>query len=67
MQYRENQIIHGEYHGVPYAGTVRNSRVKYGGVMQHTVDLMDDIQVHNEIRTTILVNEHDNFSLTIKI
>lgn len=60
---RTNQIIHGFYHGVEYRGIVSNSRVKYGGDVQHTVDLLDTIVVHHVPRDVILVNESDKFSL----
>lgn len=58
---RTNQLIQGTYMNVGYQGIVRNSRVKYGGDVQHTVDLIDTIVVHDVARELILVNESDMF------
>jgi hypothetical protein len=58
---RSNQLIQGMYMDVEYRGIVRNSRVKYGGDVQHTVDLLDTIEVHGVERELILVNESDQF------
>ncbi len=60
---RTNQIIHGFYHDVEYRGIIRNSRVKYGGEVQHTVDLLDPITVLHVPREIILINESDKFTL----
>lgn len=60
---RTNQIIHGVYQDVQYRGIVRNSRVKYGGEVQHTVDLFDIITVHGVERELILVDESSMFVL----
>lgn len=62
MWERKNQVIHGNYLGrYPYAGVVRSSRVKFGGSVQHTVDLFESIWVHGAERFTILVNEDETF------
>ena len=58
---RTNQLIQGTYMDVEYRGVVRNSRVKYGGDVQHTVDLLESIVVHDVVRELILVNESDQF------
>lgn len=63
---RTNQVITGKYHGVDYAGVVRSSRVKLGGVVQHTVDLFEDIEVFGDTRCTILVDETENFDVDIE-
>lgn len=64
MYDRKNQIIHGLYlRQFPYAGVVRSSRVKFGGDVQHTVDLFDSIMVFGSERFTILVDERENFSV----
>lgn len=58
---RSNQVIQGLYMDVEYRGVVKSSRVKYGGDVQHTVDLIDTITVHDVEREIILVNESDMF------
>lgn len=58
---RSNQLIQGLYMDVEYRGVVKSSRVKYGGDVQHTVDLIDTITVHDVEREIILVNESDMF------
>ena len=64
---RTNQLIQGTYMGVEYRGVVRNSRVKYGGDVQHTVDLIDTIVVHDVTRELILVNESEKFVVLDKL
>lgn len=50
--------ITGLYLGLfPYTGTVMESRVKYGGKVQHTVQVDEPIKVYGEVRETILVDE----------
>lgn len=62
---RDNQIISGEYCGVPYQGIIRSSRVKFGGGVQHTVDLLTPIVIFGNIeRTVILVPEQEKFTVT---
>lgn len=61
--YREGQIIHGEYCGVKYRGVISHSRVKFGGSIQHVVELFDDITVFDEKRSSILILESDNFAV----
>jgi hypothetical protein len=61
---RQGQVITGQYLGVPYRGIVRRSRVKYGGQIQHTVDLIDEIIVCGSARYTILVDEGERFIVT---
>ena len=63
MWNRANQVIQGTYMGVPYRGVVSHSRVKLGGVVQHSVDLFDLIEVFGETRDAILVPESDDFSV----
>lgn len=51
--------VHGLYlNKFPFAGTVRESRVKYGGQVQHTVDLTNPIQVFGSIKNVVLVEEN---------
>lgn len=60
---RTNQVIRGTYLGVPYRGVVGHSRVKYGGEIQHAVDLLDEIEVAGVVRDAILILESDDFSV----
>ena len=52
----EGQIVRGEYFGSPVEGVVTESRVKYGGSVQHTVDLFFPITVFGDERTTVLLD-----------
>lgn len=59
---RSNQRIRGVYLGeYEYDGIVRSSRIKYGGTVQHTVDLLDSIEVYGDQRDVIVVNESEPF------
>lgn len=60
---RTGQVIRGVYMGQPYQGAVGGSRVKFGGEVQHTVDLFDDISVFGDTRSAILISESDAFSV----
>lgn len=52
----EGKQINGLYMGLfPYAGKVVESRVKYGGAVQHTVVVDEPFKVYGEIRERILV------------
>lgn len=53
----EGQIVRGEYFGSPVEGVVTESRVKYGGSVQHTVDLFFPITVFGDERTTVLLDD----------
>jgi hypothetical protein len=63
MQDRTNQVVRGVYQGQPYRGAVRSSRVKLAGAIEHVVDLFDDISVFGDSRSTILIEETDDFSV----
>jgi|TARA_R110000868_G_scaffold302601_1_gene563121 hypothetical protein len=52
----EGQNVRGEYFGVPVEGIVTLSRVKYGGAVQHTVELFFPITMFGEERTTVLLD-----------
>jgi hypothetical protein len=55
---KTGSFISGLYLGqFPFSGTVRESRVKYGGQVQHTVDLVNPIQVFGVIRNVVLIEE----------
>jgi hypothetical protein len=52
----EGKRINGIYLGLfPYWGTVLESRVKYGGAVQHTVKVDEPFKVYGEVREHILV------------
>jgi hypothetical protein len=52
----EGKRINGLYMGLwPYSGVVENSRVKYGGDVQHTVLVDEPFKVFGEMRERILV------------
>ena len=50
------QIVRGVYFGVPVEGVVTLSRVKYGGSVQHTLDLFFPITMFGSERTTVLLD-----------
>ena len=52
----EGQIVRGEYLGHKVEGVVTLSRVKYGGEVQHTVDLFFPITMFGSERTTVLLD-----------
>ena len=53
----ENKRINGLYMGLfPYSGLVLNSRVKFGGEVQHTVLVDEPFKVYGEMREMILVS-----------
>ena len=58
---RTGQVIRGVYCGVPYYGAIGGARVKFGGEIQHTVDLFDDIEIFDDVRSSILILESDDF------
>jgi hypothetical protein len=63
---RTGQTIRGVYLDMaPYMGRIVDSRVKYGGTVQHTVELFSPIRVLNDqqMRTRILVNENEPFAI----
>ena len=55
----EGQIVRGEYFGSPVEGVVTESRVKYGGSVQHTVDLFFPITIFGDERTTVLLDANE--------
>ncbi len=52
----EGQIVRGVYFGVPVEGVVTLSRVKFGGSVQHTLDLFFPITMFGQARTTVLLD-----------
>ena len=55
----EGLTVRGTYFGVPVEGVVTESRVKYGGTVQHTVDLFFPITVFGSERTTVLLDANE--------
>ena len=55
----EGQIVRGYYFGVPVEGVVTLSRVKFGGTVQHTVDLFFPITIFGVERTSVLLDAND--------
>jgi hypothetical protein len=55
----EGQIVRGVYFNVPVEGVVTLSRVKYGGEVQHTVDLFFPITLFGSERTTVLLDSNE--------
>jgi len=54
----EGKRISGRYLGMwSYTGTVTESRVKYGGSVQHTVRVDEPFMVYGEMREVVLVND----------
>ncbi len=54
----EGKRINGLYMGLfPYSGLVTESRVKYGGKVQHTVQVDEPFKVYGEVRNTVLVED----------
>ena len=55
----EGQIVRGEYFGTKVEGVVTLSRVKFGGSVQHTVDLFFPITMYGQERTTVLLDANE--------
>jgi hypothetical protein len=58
---KDGNTVRVDYHGHTGAGIVRESRVKYGGSVQYTVDLIEPIKLRwrDELTTTVLVDGDD--------
>ena len=52
-------IVRGEYFGTKVEGVVTLSRVKFGGSVQHTVDLFFPITMFGQERTTVLLDANE--------
>jgi hypothetical protein len=52
----EGLTVRGEYFGTKVEGVVTLSRVKFGGSVQHTVDLFFPITMFGQERTTVLLD-----------
>ena len=54
----EGKRINGMYLGLwPYSGLVTNSRVMYGGRVQHTVQVDEPFKAYGQVREHILVED----------
>jgi len=52
----EGSRINGLYLGfLPYTGLVLNSRVKFGGEVQHMVKVDEPFKVYGEVREIVLI------------
>jgi len=63
---RTGQTIRGVYlENAPYIGRVVESRAKYGGIVQHTVELFYPIRVFNDknMRNRIIIEENEPFAI----
>ena len=52
----EGQTVRGYYFGHQVEGVVILSRVKFGGTVQHTVDLFFPITMFGQERTSVLLD-----------
>jgi hypothetical protein len=53
----EGQRVNGLYMGLfPYSGRVIESRVKYGGTVQHTIQVDEPFKVYGAVRDHVLVD-----------
>ena len=59
----EGQTVRGVYFDQPVEGVVTLSRVKYSGVLCHTVDLFHSITMFGEERTKVLIDASEVVSV----
>lgn len=61
----EGQRVMGDYYGTPVIGTVVDSRVKYGGKVQHTVELEQAVNLRwrQEPVTRVLLDNDEVFKV----
>ena len=55
----EGQTVRGYYFGHQVEGVVILSRVKFGGTVQHTVDLFFPITMFGQERTSVLLDANE--------
>jgi hypothetical protein len=55
----EGQTVRGYYFGHQVEGVVILSRVKFGGSVQHTVDLFFPITMYGQERTSVLLDANE--------
>ena len=58
---RTGQKVSGKYLGkFDFTGIITDTRVKFGGDLQHTVKLDEVIQVFGETKDVLLIDEYSN-------
>lgn len=68
MWNREGQRVAGLYlKAYAVSGTVINSRVKYGGRVQHTVELDTPMEVFGRVADMLLLDEEDVFHKVLPV
>ena len=68
MWNREGQRVAGLYlKAYAVSGTVINSRVKYGGRVQHTVELDKPMEVFGRVADMLLLDEEDVFHKVLPV
>jgi len=56
--HKEGSAVSGKYlNQFLFSGVVTLSRVKYGGLVQHTIKLHTPIEVYGAVRESIVVDE----------
>jgi hypothetical protein len=55
----EGNTVRGVYHNTPVEGIVTLSRVKYGGTVQHTLELFFPVTIYGTERTTVLLDANE--------
>jgi hypothetical protein len=58
---RAGEQVAGTYLGYTVSGVVTESRVKYGGAVQHTLQLAQPVTLFGTERTVVLMDERDLF------
>ena len=58
---RAGEQVAGTYLGYTVSGVVTESRVKYGGAVQHTLQLAQPLTLFGTERTVVLMDERDLF------
>lgn len=57
---REGQLVEASYMGeFDVEGRVVESRVKFGGSVQHRIELVEPITVYGRVANTLLIDERD--------
>jgi len=58
---RAGEAVAGTYLGLTVSGVILESRVKYGGAVQHTLRLDPPQTLFGSLRTVLLMDERDLF------
>lgn len=59
---RTGETVAGRYLGHTVSGVIRESRVKYGGAVQHTLQLDPPRRLFGSLRRVVLMDEGDLFN-----